>query len=84
MFFKTFIKNIKNVFYIYGSSSSIIITVNALDAWQLDGRPHIMSAPTSFLVNLFYRLVSFPNWTVHLLTRHSWLKTGFPPTAVNL
>jgi len=30
------------------------------------------------------RLVSFPSRTVLLLTRHSWLKTGLPPTAVNL
>jgi len=35
---------------------------------------------------LFYRLVSFPQQDggTHLLIRKSWLKTGLPPTAVNL
>jgi len=32
----------------------------------------------------FYRLVSFPSRTVRLLIRQNWLKTGLPPTAVNL
>jgi len=33
---------------------------------------------------LFYQLESFPTWMMHLLTWKSWLKTGLPPTAVNL
>jgi len=34
--------------------------------------------------NLFYHTLSFSSRVMRLLTWQSWLKTGLPPTAVNL
>ena len=62
------------------------MTLSVPDKAKVNAKRYVELCYPDWLNNasLFYRLVSFPSRTVHLLTRQSWLKTELPPSAVNL
>ena len=61
------------------------MTFSIPDKSKVNAKRYIELLPDKLKnASLFYRLVSFPTRTMRLLTGHSWLKTGLPPTAVNL
>ena len=62
--------------------TEIIITLSISDKAKVNAKHHVELSYSDWLQNasVFYHLVSFPSRTVHLLTRHSCLKTGLPLT----